>query len=323
MTDRSPTDSSWPLTTLPWQRESWLRLQRAVASDSLAHALLLSGGAGIGKTHFSCALAGLLLCHQADATGACGHCRSCQLLQAGSHSDLLHMVPEPGSRVIKIDQVRTLIDFANQTSGLGPRKVMLINPAEALNLNAANALLKCLEEPAAGTHLLLVSHASSRLPATIRSRCQLLTLPAPAPEQTRSWLDQMTGDATTSAALLEMTGNRPTAALHLHHSEGLQQQQALQQGLDALAGGAISAIQFPQLVAELELAEVLGLLAGRLQTAIKAAVQDQPGDLRQHFLLLDELLRLQRAVLHGGNPNRQLTIENCAAELARVLGAGQ
>ena len=77
--------------------------------------------------------------------------------------------PEQGSRVIKIDQVRALINFAHQTASLGSRKVILLYPAEAMNLNSANALLKSLEEPAPGTYLLLASHASGNLPATVRS----------------------------------------------------------------------------------------------------------------------------------------------------------
>ena len=286
----------------------------------MPHALLLSGSAGIGKTHLSQALAALLLCRDPEANVACGRCRSCHLLQAGSHGDLLQLLLEESSRVIKIEQVRSLINFANQTPGLGRCKVILLNPADALNINASNALLKCLEEPAAGTYLILVSHASSRLPATVRSRCQLLTLREPAPEQTLAWLDQFTGNNGISKALVSSLGNRPTAALELHHRDGLGQQQALQQGLDALIAGTLSAIEFPQLVAELELGEVLDLLALRLQRMIRAAVNEQPGGLRQHFLLLDELLRLQRAVTYGGNPNRQLTIETCAAQFARVVG---
>jgi DNA polymerase-3 subunit delta' len=316
-------DHDWPLQALPWQQESWQRLRRAVADDNLPHALLLAGTQGTGKTQFGGALAALILCLQPAAETACGRCQSCQLLQAGSHSDFMHLVPAQGSRVIKIDQVRALIDFAHQTSVLGPRKVVLINPAEVLNLNAANALLKCLEEPAAGTYLLLVSHAASRLPATLRSRCQHQAMPAPLLIQSQDWLDQNIGDADLSGALLQVTGNRPTEALALHLSGGLEQQQALQQGLDALLAGSLSAIDFPALVAELELGEVLGVLAERLQAAIRNTMLEPATDCdqRQRFLLLDELLRLQRSVVHGGNPNRQLTIENSAAQLVRVLGA--
>jgi DNA polymerase-3 subunit delta' len=326
-TERSPTERSSThldgfLKALPWQAESWSRLQRAFGTDSVPHALLLSGTVGIGKAHFGNALTALLLCHNPGNDLPCGRCRSCHLLQVGSHSDHLLLQPEGKSRAIKIDQVRTLIEFVNQTPGLGKRKVVLIHPAETLNLNAANALLKCLEEPSRGTYFILVSHVSSSLPATIRSRCQLLTMPEPTPEQSRSWLDQFTGSADISKALLAVTNGQPTAALTLFKNGGLVQQQELQDGLDALVNGQILAIEFPRLVAELDLGVVLGLFSRRLQTSIRASAEQQSANQRQQFLLLDELHRLQRAVLHGGNPNRQLTIENCAAQLARVLGPG-
>jgi DNA polymerase-3 subunit delta' len=321
--DDSSSGLDWPFAALPWQADAWERLCRACRDESMAHALLLSGSAGIGKTDFARALTALLLCQQAGESGACGQCRSCHLLEAGTHSDFLQLSPEANSRVIKINQVRSLIDFANQTAALGQRKVVLINPAEVLNLSAANALLKCLEEPSVDTYLLLVSHASGLLPATIRSRCQKLAMPVPTAEQSRAWLDGFTEDGASSAALLEVTGNRPAAALELLRSGALEQQQALQKALDALLDRSISAVDFPALVGDLETGEVLGLLAGRLEASIKADIQDRSKGLRGHFLLLDELRRLQRALLHGGNPNRQLTIETCAAQLAMLLGAGR
>jgi DNA polymerase-3 subunit delta' len=328
MAEGNPVEQSaafveWPLAALPWQEEAWERLCRAEKDDNMAHALLLSGGTGTGKTHFARALAARLLCSQADSGAACGRCRSCHLLETGAHSDFLHLAPEGKSRVIRIDQVRSLIDFANQTAALGRRKVVLINPAEVLNLSAANALLKCLEEPSMDTYLLLVSHASGNLPATIRSRCQQLAMPAPAMAQSQTWLDGLTGDSTTTAALLDITGNRPVAALELLQSGALEQHQAWQNALDALIEGKISAVEFPPLVGDLELSAILELFATRLQAAIRTGAQTAPAGLHGHFLLLDELHRLQRALLYGGNPNRQLTIENCAVQLVLLLGAGQ
>jgi DNA polymerase-3 subunit delta' len=304
---------------MPWQQDAWARLQRSLQSNTMPHALLLRGSAGIGKTCFSESLAALLLCHQPSPEGACGNCRSCQLLNAGSHSDLLYLRPEK-SRLIKIDQVRSLIDFSNQTPALGQRKIILINPAEVMNSNAANALLKCLEEPSSGTFLLLVSHASGTLPATIRSRCQQLPMPEPSAATSAPWLDQYTGDSAISAELLAATGNRPMAALELHLNDGLEKNRTLQQALDALSAGTLSALDFPQLVADQELDEVLDLLAVRIQAEIRRRAGLKTSNLRPHFQLLEELQRLQRAVVHGGNPNRQLTIESCATEVARLLG---
>ena len=317
------TDLSWPFGPLPWQQESWSRLSLSLGRESMAHALLLSGASGLGKTHFSRALAALLLCHQPGAGTACGQCRSCSLLTAGSHSDLLWIQPESGSRAIKIDQVRALIDFANKTPGLGQRKVIVLSPAEAMNLNAANALLKCLEEPSHNTYLVLVSHASSSLPATVRSRCQLVLMAAPAPAAALEWLNHLTGEQTTSEALLAVAENKPLTARQLYFDDELGQRQTLQQGLDNLIAGTISGLEFPQLVADMELGQVLELFCTRLRHAIRSESIRSSGSLKRHFLLMDELLSLRRRVLHGGNPNRQLTIENSAMQMAQVLGAGQ
>ena len=140
---------------LPWQLEAWARLGQQVDEDRLPHALLVTGPAGIGKEHFARSVSARLLCGSPVSGTACGNCKSCTLLSAGSHPDLLDVQCEEGSRVIKIDQVRELIDFAGKTPAIGGRKVVLLGPAEAMNINAANALLKCLEEPSASTTLLL------------------------------------------------------------------------------------------------------------------------------------------------------------------------
>ena len=135
-------ESAWQLAPLPWQQSGWQRLQPAVESGRLPHALLLVGPEGIGKQQFAQALAALLLCHAPDGGTPCGQCRSCTLLAAGSHADLLNVGLEEDSRVIKIDQVRGLIDFAAKTPALGASKLVVMGPAEAMNINAANALLK-------------------------------------------------------------------------------------------------------------------------------------------------------------------------------------
>jgi DNA polymerase-3 subunit delta' len=316
-------DGHWPRAPLPWQVETWQQLLPLVAAATLPHALLVAGPQHVGKQHFLFALGALLLCEDPSAGIACGECRNCHLLNAGTHPDALIVSTEEDSRVIKIDQIRHLIDFSVRTPSISARKLILIGPAEAMNINAANAVLKCLEEPTDSTLILLYSHQPSALPATIRSRCQTLTMAPPAVPQSLAWLDQATGSSDISAQLLAVSNDRPLLAMDYFLRDELTQQLALQAGVDALLTGGMSALEFPALVADLELVQVLALLQTRLESRLRALVLAAGGgDARSGFVLRDELAWLQRAVANGANPNRQLTIENCAARLAAVVGHG-
>lgn len=164
-----------------------------IRSDRLAHALLLSGPAGTGKQEMALELAASLLCLD-SALPACGKCRSCQLLRTGAHPDFRMLTFEINEKTgklrteIVIEQVRNLIASLQLTTTISARKVALLKPAEAMNRNAANALLKTLEEPPGDSVILLVSHDPGQLPATIRSRCQNLQVRLPDSESVLKWL---------------------------------------------------------------------------------------------------------------------------------------
>lgn len=202
---------------LPWQRPAWARLERLTRADRLPHALLLAGPDGVGKRRFAAALGAARVCARPGPDGACGGCRDCRLVAAASHPDLLQLDAEPG-RALKIDQVRTLSDFVALRSHAGRLRVVTLIGAERLNINAANALLKTLEEPPAGCLLLLLSAAPGRLPATVRSRCQRLALNLPARGVGLDWLRAELGtrfNATQADALLSLARGAPLNALAL------------------------------------------------------------------------------------------------------------
>lgn len=171
----------------------------------LAHALLIRGPRGIGKQAFGLALAQGLLCEKPLPNSlACGNCSACNWFSTGAHPDFRELAPPldgetaaegeetapktKASPWISIEQVRELHDFINVSSHRGGRKVILVNPAEALNVAAANALLKNLEEPPAQTHFLLISHRPHRLMRTIISRCRQLPLHTPERSEALEWL---------------------------------------------------------------------------------------------------------------------------------------
>lgn len=171
-----------------WGNEDLIRgIERARQSGRLAHAYLLVGPPGIGKAPLARAIAAAILC-ESQMPQPCGHCTHCRLLEAGEHPDVHEIVPD--GQTIKIDQIRSVRREAALRPYLSPSQVFIFHGVDTLTDQAANSLLKLLEEPPAGTHLiLLASRAGSVLP-TILSRCQGLHLQrVPVPRLSRLLLE--------------------------------------------------------------------------------------------------------------------------------------
>lgn len=205
-------DQRPPTSLLPWHDGAYRQLQALQATDRLAHAWLLSGIPGTGKQMLAQHFARFLLCSNPLDGQPCGACGSCLLFLAGTHPDFRLVVPE--KKLITIEQIRDSIEFAQNTSQRGGMQILIFDPAESMNANASNALLKLLEEPPARTLLLLISHQSGLLLATIRSRCQHLRCPVPAPAQAELWLAGQ-GFRGNAAAALRKAGGAPLRALAL------------------------------------------------------------------------------------------------------------
>jgi DNA polymerase-3 subunit delta' len=208
----------------PWQEALW---QQMAGRPQHAHAYLLHGPAGIGKRALAERLMASLLCQRPEGLDACGQCKSCMLLAAGSHPDNYVLEPEEADKAIKVDQVRELVSFVVQTAQMGGRKVVLIEPVESMNINAANALLKSLEEPSGNTVLLLVSHQPSRLLPTVRSRCVQQACPLPSEAMSLAWLTRALPDCTQEERneLLVLAAGSPLAAVSLQ-AQGVREQRA-------------------------------------------------------------------------------------------------
>lgn len=215
----------------PWQREQWDRTLRSAMEGFLAHALLLTGPAGVGKQVFAEALARALLCHADAARKPCGECPSCAQVEAATHPDLVRVQPDKAGRALGIDAIRNLTERVSLTAG-GAAKVAMIGPAEAMTRSAANSLLKTLEEPPSGTFILLVSAHPGRLPATVRSRCQRLGFPVPPTDDALAWLrEQSVADPERWLAL---AAGGPFAALALAQTADTGQEAAGVDPVDAL-----------------------------------------------------------------------------------------
>ncbi|MDH0867698.1 DNA polymerase III subunit delta' [Mitsuaria sp. GD03876] len=219
---------------LPWLAAP---LHQAL-TQGRSHALLLQGPAGVGQFDLALLLAQAWLCEGRAGTDqpGCGRCPSCHLLRSRSHPDFQVLLPEAlreplgfgameaegegggakasktkPSREIKIEAVRQMLSFAQVSAARGKAKVVVVYPAEALNMVAANALLKTLEEPAGLLRFVLASAAPQQLLPTIRSRCQPLQMALPARDAALAWLAGQGVDQ--PGVLLDATGGRPQEAL--------------------------------------------------------------------------------------------------------------
>ncbi|HET8731968.1 MAG TPA: DNA polymerase III subunit delta' [Moraxellaceae bacterium] len=242
----------WPFFPYAWHQPVWMRLVTLVQDGKLPHALLVGGSAGIGKRRLAQAFTARLLCQSPTAAGACGQCKSCSLIAAGSHPDLLELMPETDAktgkvaRTIKVDQVREVVEFAAKSSQLGGYRVVTVEPAHLMNVQAANALLKTLEEPGRNTLLMLLSSQPLGLPATIRSRCQLLALGVPPVADALAWLEPLVGNQDEARLLLELTDGAPLAALALRDAAWYPERERLLKDLGGLREGKVAALAVAQ-----------------------------------------------------------------------------
>jgi len=257
-------------TLAPWQQRTYEQAGAALDAGHFGHATLIVGPERIGKRVLAEHLAQRVLCLSPRADGGpCGACRSCVLFASRSqfdpletrpdgtpahpwghsaHPDLLFLGYEVNAKTgkpraeIVIEQIRGLSEKMGLTSQLGGAQVVIVDPCDAINWNAFNALLKTLEEPQPGRYLWLLSSNPARLPATIRSRCQRLELRLPPRDEALQWLrarghrDALAGEALDAArghpGLADVWASGDGLALRRSVAEDLQ---ALQRGQAAPA----------------------------------------------------------------------------------------
>lgn len=314
---------------LPWLMPRWHELCRLADSGRLPHALLFSGAHGIGKQSLAEALIARTLCTD-PGEQACGHCHACQMLASGYHPDLLRISPEDGKRQIRIDPIRQVNEVVAQTAQQGGYRVIVLSPAEAMNVAASNALLKSLEEPGEKTLFVLLSDVPSRLLPTILSRCQHWALPLPTQADCLPWLhEQLSGQPGSEKDAqfwLRVAGGLPLRALELAEPGARALRQQLHDTFDALVRGAepldtaarldrqsIDAILWYG-IAWLEDLIRFGLSGdvhrvcnADLLPLYRQAVKN--GRVRDWFRLLDYAREQRRLLAAGGNPNPQLVLE--------------
>ncbi|TXH68421.1 MAG: DNA polymerase III subunit delta' [Thiothrix sp.] len=301
----------------PWHQAIWQRIQEARQQQRLPHALLFTGATGCGHEQMVYSLAQSLLClHPTEVGYACGECRSCKVFTAHSHPDFMLLELVDDKQSITVEQVRNLDRFLELSRSYSPHRVALILHAAAMNSNAANSLLKSLEEPAENTYLLLFTDKPTALIPTIRSRCQQFRLALPTQTDSLAWL---AAQKTTQSAreLLALVGGRPLAAIAEDADERLQQKILFFNQLKALLLHQLSMLEVASQWEKYNRQELLDWQIEWVQALIRQeigeiATEDSielaalaPRDL---WLLYERLLELKALSTHP--LNGRLLVEN-------------
>jgi DNA polymerase-3 subunit delta' len=316
---------------LPWLAGACASLRRARASGRFPSALLIHEQIGAGGEWLARFAARTALCREPDAP--CGACVDCRRAAGGTHPDLQWLAPPEDSNYIRVEQVRDLCaELALSSHGAGA-SVAVIAPADAMNANAANALLKTLEEPRAGVTLVLVSAVPSRLPATVRSRCQRLSAPAPGRPQCLAWLREQGGERDWEA-VLDLIGNAPLAALRVDAAALVRLRDDTARALDEAARGNLDIPRTGESWARaadygLRLACLENWLTVRLERAARAAGQTAQLGASAHLPSRHSALNMKTLVralerlyelrqLGATSINKALALEQLLWELAPV-----
>jgi DNA polymerase-3 subunit delta' len=216
----------------------WINEQVQNLFSSKGHAWLFQGPSGLGQYQLAIEISKAWLCLEPIHNHACNRCQSCHLVEVHTHPDLYVLMPEvqmldfewplsekaqkeiddkdrKPSKEIRVEAVRDMVEFTQRTSTGSKAKIVLIYPAEKLNLYASNMILKTLEEPPGNSRFIVSSEASYQLLPTIRSRCQTHTLSWPTESAAIQWMIERGIEQSEASALLKASGGRPEDALNL------------------------------------------------------------------------------------------------------------
>lgn len=316
-----------------WQYDTFESLVKRYQQGQLHHAILLVGPKGIGKRNLATILAQRLICQSDSVQQACGVCKSCKLVQAGYHPDMYFISPEDKSRVIKISQIRDLTEKLASTAQQDGNKVVVLEPADMMNSNAANALLKSLEEPTPKTFFILVADTMERLLPTIRSRCHLQRVNVPSKQQGEEYLrtEQVNQDALSLALLV--ANNCPLRAKSILNPDLALTPENILDQLVRLASHENTISACVKSLSAMSLADdILPLLSlaikHTIQLQMKMALQihksveslaqilvDQKRPIHYWFELDDVINQTRSLLMSTANPQEQLMLEDILIRL--------
>lgn len=312
------------MSLLPWLEPAAAQLKAARAAGRLPAALLIHEARGTGAAALARLFAQLRFCTAAEVP--CGQCTHCRRVAQGEHPDFITVVPDEKSRLgqITVEQVRDIAQQLSLSSYEGRGTVLVIQPADALNRNAANALLKTLEEPRPDAHLILLTATPSLLPATIRSRCQKLTVPAPERAMALAWLNARQPERRADwPAVLDVLGVAPLEAAEADVDQLLAIRGDIVRLLEDAARGRLDVVRvaqawagddLPLRLAGLENCLTQRLLTMRADSRLPGGVPDI--NMASSLRLLAETGELRRQ-LAAAALNKPLAVERVLWRLQR------
>ncbi len=330
--------NSWQC--LPWQERQWQLMLHGMQAGVLAHSYLFRGVPGVGKLRFAQAFAALLLCEASAKKGitqACGQCKGCELISAGTHPDFLMVEPDAPGKPIRIDRIRQVNEFARKTAQQGGRRVIIINPAQAMNINSANALLKSLEEPGSDTLFFLISARSGDMLATIRSRCQSLDFSTPPRAEGVQWLSEHVADQLVVDQLMSLTVNAPLLAYDMFDQGVLEERGKLINAMAGLFRGEQTPVELAKEWQSADLILLLDWLGSWLDDVVRFSLSadDQSirnsdltkmvrylagkSDVKNAITLRDGLIENRQLLLEGGNLNAQILLEGVFCQYLELV----
>ena len=341
---------------LPWHKQHWEELCHVF--DSLHHGQLIEAPEGTGLLEFCVSVSRLLLCNEPEQEAGkwCGKCQSCKLFTAGSHPDF-HLLTtekdaiEGGSviiseysnryqditerekrakpaKVIAVEQVRRLIDNFSTHTHIALRRVVLLYPADRLNRNAANALLKLLEEPPDNSVFLVATSEPFRLPKTVISRCVHLRLPCPDHAEAEVWLEKHMSPSDSKTAFA-LAGGAPLKAKSIFESGLVKSRLEMLQGVQNVFPSTLPALECAKSLSSLEFEDTLRWLQGFITEIIKWKETNQPPwwnvenvvnpnqlSTVKLFKIYDKITDYRR--ISRGNINELLALEDILLSLSRI-----
>lgn len=329
---------------LPWHREAWEAFHQQLTKGQISHAFLISGEAQSGKRLFAVMLAQWLLCETPKHNQACGQCGACLLSAAGSNPDFTVLQPEEKSKIIKIDQIRELKQFIETSSHSFGKRIILLDSAENLNISAANALLKGLEEPPADVIFLLLSDRPKSVLATISSRCRALKLPKPTTSQSLQWLATQAPDTPSEARefALDYAQGSPLRALTTLVDDSAQRKQTLGKDILTVMSGQEIVSKMVSRYYKNDALDVLNVLSYWLSVLVKFQISGNKTlvkgrELQQAATLIprhamhgrafscallglyENVCEAQTQVASVSNPNMQLLLEDLLLQLQHLF----